>query len=396
LPCFFAPQDAASKKGAWDVNVVHLAGRAMNPESVDVLIVGASFAGCACAIRAAQLGLRVRLIDKKNDVGAKLHTTGIIVCDAVNNNPFLQNIPAALTRRIETIRLFSPALSEVVLRSPGYYFLATDTPNLMRWLVAQAMNAGVEVRLGVAFSAAKIVAGRIAFPDQTTAKYLVGADGPQSKVARTFGLSRVQHFLYGVEHELTHTQVPDDNALYCFLTRQYARGYIGWASQGTHAVQIGTAVRYRTLQRKAAVLPDLAGFLNHVSPVLPLNLPLRHAQKSAVRAGLIPCGGLVKNFAASRVLLVGDAAGLVSPVTAGGIHTAWKHGWHMGEAIGYHLLRGDIDPGEVARRTYTRFTVKRVLRWGYDHFQRDWIFNTLLHTQAMRAAAQQVYFHRRG
>ena len=132
----------------------------MDHEPVDLLIVGASFAGCACAIRAAQLGLKVRLLDKKSDVGAKLHTTGIIVCDAVNNNPFLQNIPVQLTRRIETIRLFSPALSEVVLRSP------------------------------------------------------------------------------------------DENTLYCFITRWHVRGYIGWAFQGTHAVQIRAAVRYRTVQGK--------------------------------------------------------------------------------------------------------------------------------------------------
>jgi digeranylgeranylglycerophospholipid reductase len=364
----------------------------MIPESVDLLIVGASFAGCACAIRAAQFGLRVRLIDKKSDVGAKLHTTGIVVCDAVNNSPFLQNIPAALTRRIETIRLFSPALSEVVLSSPGYYFLATDTPNLMRWLVAQTRDAGVDVCLDTAFTSAQAVADRIEFPRQPAAKYLVGADGPQSKVAQAFGLSRVRHFLYGVEHELTNTAVPDSNAMYCFLTRQYARGYIGWAFQGTHAVQAGTAVRYRSVHGKAQALPDLSGFLRHVAPVLPLD----GARKSAVRAGLIPCGGLVKKFATSRVLLVGDAAGLVSPVTAGGIHTAWKHGWHMGEAIANHLLHGDIEPGEVARQTYTRFTAKRALRWCYDHFQHDWIFNALLHTRAMRAAAQQVYFHKRG
>lgn len=364
----------------------------MTQDAVDVLIVGASFAGCACAIRAAQLGLKVRLIDRKTDVGAKLHTTGIIVCDAINSNPFLQTIPLELTRRIETIRLFSPALSEVVLRSPGYYFLATDTPNLMRWLVAQAAQAGVEVRLGAAFTAAKAVADRIEVADHVSTRFLVGADGPQSKVARSFGLSEVRQFLYGVEHELAGTGVPDDDALYCFLTRRYARGYIGWAFQGTHAVQIGTAVRYRTVDGKADALPELNAFFKHVSPVLPLH----GAQRAAVRAGLIPCGGLVKHFARERVLLVGDAAGLVSPVTAGGIHTAWKHGWHMGEAIALHLLRGGPDPGEVARQTYTRFTLKRVLRWGFDHFQYDWIFNALLHTKAMRAAAQQVYFHRRG
>ncbi len=364
----------------------------MSAESPDLLVVGASFAGCACAIRAAQLGLKVRLIERKRDVGTRIHTTGILVCDAINSNHFLQNIPSGLTRRIETIRLFSPDLHEVVLRSPGYYFLATDTPNLMRWLVAQASAAGVDVRLGTAFTGARAISGGIELPGQTRAHFLVGADGPQSSVARTFGLSPVRHFLFGVEHELAQTKVPDANALYCFLTRRHARGYIGWAFQGTHAVQAGTAMRYRAAQGRAHALPDASGFFRHIAPVLPFD----GAHKSAVRAGLIPCGGLVEKFAGPRVLLVGDAAGLVSPVTAGGIHMAWKHGWHMGEAIAGYLLRGAVDPGEVARRTYTRFAFKRLLRWGYDYFQYDWIFNALLHTRAMRAAAQEVYFHRRG
>jgi digeranylgeranylglycerophospholipid reductase len=356
-------------------------------DDVDLLIVGASFAGCACAIRAAQLGLRVRIIDKKLDAGDKLHTTGIIVRDAIDNNPFLQNIPSDLTRRIESIRLFSPSLKEVVLQSPGYYFLATDTPNLMRWLVKQTVAAGVDVRLGQLFSVAAVVKDRVQIDGQGTAAFLVGADGPQSRVAKVFGLGKVQSFLYGVEHELSNTSVPDANALYCFITKQHAKGYIGWALQGTHSVQLGTAVRYR----QGDALPNLAAFQSHIKPVLELD----GAHNTAVRAGFIPCGGLVKPFAQSRVLLVGDAAGLVSPVTAGGIHTAWKHGWEMGQAIAHHLHGTGANPAEVAAQTYTRFTAKKILRWGYDYFQTDWMFNALLHTRAMRAAAQQVYFHKR-
>ena len=48
----------------------------------DVLIVGASFAGAACAIAAAQRGLRVCVLERKRDPGEKLRTTGIIVKEA--------------------------------------------------------------------------------------------------------------------------------------------------------------------------------------------------------------------------------------------------------------------------------------------------------------------------
>lgn len=48
----------------------------------DLMIVGASFAGAACAITAAQYGLRVCVLERKRAPGLKLHTTGIIVKEA--------------------------------------------------------------------------------------------------------------------------------------------------------------------------------------------------------------------------------------------------------------------------------------------------------------------------
>ena len=49
----------------------------------DVIIVGASFAGAACALAAAQYGLRVCVLERKADPGERLHTTGIVVKEAM-------------------------------------------------------------------------------------------------------------------------------------------------------------------------------------------------------------------------------------------------------------------------------------------------------------------------
>jgi len=108
---------------------------------------------------------------------------------------------------------------------------------------------------------------------------------------------------------------------------------------------------------------------------------------------MIPCGGVVSPVAAKRLLLVGDAAGLVSPVTAGGIHTAPKHGLAAGHAIADYLNGKNEDPSGWFVRSYPRFKIKRVLRFLFDHFQSDTLFNLLLSTKPMRMAAGVVYFH---
>ncbi|MGH7470069.1 MAG: NAD(P)/FAD-dependent oxidoreductase [Longimicrobiales bacterium] len=73
----------------------------------------------------------------------------------------------------------------------------------------------------------------------------------------------------------------------------------------------------------------MRAFLEKIAPVADFG----DKQPASIRAGMIPCGGVVAPVAARRVMLVGDAAGMVSPVTAGGIHTALKHGLAAGHAI---------------------------------------------------------------
>jgi len=87
---------------------------------------------------------------------------------------------------------------------------------------------------------------------------------------------------------------------------------------------------------------------------------------------------------------------IVSPLSAGGIHSSWRHGWAVGEAIARHLRGQGPETERVARQVAPAFHGKRLLRWAMDHLQADWPFDALLHTAATRRIAEQVYFHRRG
>ncbi len=71
----------------------------------DVVVVGASFAGAACALAAARAGLRVVVLERKADPGSKLHTTGILVKEAAEQT-WLGRAPADCQRRIEKVRLY--------------------------------------------------------------------------------------------------------------------------------------------------------------------------------------------------------------------------------------------------------------------------------------------------
>src|SRR5690606_30255286 len=123
---------------------------------------------------------------------------------------------------------------------------------------------------------------------------------------------------------------------------------------------------------------------------------VRALEPASIRAGVIPCGGVVRPVATERALLVGDSAGIVSPVTAGGIHTALKHGLAAGHAVAEFLEGKSEDPAHWFAATYPTFRIKRMLRYLFDHFQSDWFFNVMLSSRPVRMAASQVYFHQRG
>src|SRR5262245_50400275 len=120
----------------------------------DCTIVGASFAGLACAIALAHAGMRVTVLERKADVGDKLHTTGIIVKDAIDQIAILDRLPAELVRRVTGVRLYAPNLRHVDLSAPGYYFLSTDTPEVMRWLALRAEQMGARIRYRALFRSA--------------------------------------------------------------------------------------------------------------------------------------------------------------------------------------------------------------------------------------------------
>lgn len=370
----------------------------------DLLIVGASFAGLACARRASQAGLDVLVLEKKANAGDKLHTTGILVKEAVEQAPWLQDVPRHLIRPIEGVRLYAPNMKAINLRAPGYYYWATETPGLLNWMTSETREQGAQILTSTLFETAERIDGggwRIGAARGSSgvrealrieARYLIGADGPTSRVARALGLSRNTEFIYGMEREYTDVEL-DADFMHCFIDRRLAAGYIGWALTTQGYSQIGLARRLPSQKngwQQAGALPFDA-FLEKISSVVKVR-----CDAMAVRAGMIPCGGTLKRIACPGAMLVGDAAGTVSPVTAGGIRAALEYGDKAGAAAAAFLQGRADDPEKWLVKKYPTYGRKRLLRRCFDRWQSDWLFNRLLGMSAFQRFAQQVYFHRKG
>jgi flavin-dependent dehydrogenase len=357
---------------------------ASGPHSTDfdLVIVGAGFAGLVCARTAAMRGLRVAVVERKLDPGASIHTTGILVKEAAE----ALDLPAALTRKVRGVRLYGPAMESIDLNSPGYYFLATDTAELLRWLAREAEAAGAHCVFGARFSDAVHEGSniRVAQPEMTT-RYLIGADGAKSRVASAFDLGRNRRFLLGLEAEYRGACGLDPGFLHCLLDRELAPGYLAWMVPGVGITQVGLA----TL---APAKPDLEALRRKVRDVADFG----EASLIGGRGGLIPVGGLVRPFATHGVLLLGDAAGLVSPMTAGGIHNAFHYGRRAAQLVSDYLLDDGPEPSRVLIREVPKYPLKGIMGRLMSLGPPDWAVDAGLRTAAMRLVARQIYFHRRG
>ncbi len=359
----------------------------LNENLYDLVVVGASFAGLIAARTAAHRGLKVAVLDAKSEPGARVRTTGILVKEAVDEC----DIPAALTRKIPGVRLYAPNGRHTDLFAPGYYFLATDTPAIMRWLAREAVRAGADLYFGARFHGATLTHDRVHIHGlDISARYLLGADGAKSRVARNFGLGRNSEFLIGVETEYEETPTVDPDFLHCFVDTNLAPGYLGWVVPGANMTQAGLAVANSPFgaERK----PEFAAFANRIDRYFALsNCEVLHR-----RSGPIPCGGLVSPLSTHRVLLTGDAAGLVSPLTAGGIRFAFQYGRRAGGAIANYLLDDGPDPGAMMAQEYPRFGLKKWMRRLWSAAPSNAVLNATLFTPPMRALAQWIYFQKRG
>ena len=382
----------------------------------DVVVVGAGFAGLACARRAAERDLSVLVLERQSEPGERIHTTGILVKEAWEE----WAAPASLVRRIQRVRVYDPSHRFVELERDSYFFMATDTAGLLRHLVDETLRSGAEIRFGAPYEG--VVSTAAAGPTRgsmrgsmrdsipltlagsgaasgVTCRFLVGADGARSRVAESFGLDRNRRLLKGVEWEY-EPRDGDGDCLHCFIDPECAPGYIGWVVPGVGATQVGLALhrdRRADMRRFSAKIDGLFGLSGR-----------RVLEK---RGGVIPIGGLLRNFHADRVLLVGDAAGMVSPLTAGGIHQAYRFGKLAADAIADHLdVDGSSDgggsgdggprpgvphPGDVVRRAYPNHALKRAARWGFDRLPVARALQAgLLSWNVFRGLAERVFFDR--
>ena len=282
-------------------------------ERPEVLVVGAGPAGSATAIHLARAGVSVLLVDRAHFPRDKPCGGGLTgralrhaPCDV---SPVVEHTVDRFVLRLGYGRHFSRS-------SENPLVLMTQRRRLDAHLAEQAVVAGAEFRDGMRVESVAEDGDRVSAlvgGTPVSALYVVGADGANGVVARTVGTDEGIVRGVALEGNVSWGALPPDAfRRTAWVELGVVPGGYGWVfPKGDHA-NLGVG-------GWSAEGPRLREHLGRLARTHGLDPATMHD----VRGHRLPMRRLGTACAHGRVLLVGDAAGLVDPLSGDGIYEAF-------------------------------------------------------------------------
>ncbi|MHA1924973.1 MAG: NAD(P)/FAD-dependent oxidoreductase [Candidatus Thorarchaeota archaeon] len=307
----------------------------------DLVVVGGGPAGTSCARAAALRGLDVLLIDKDEFPRHKICAGGLTqrVAGLLDFD-----IDPVVERRFSGGRVYSSSGACLEIKRDDYAGYLVKRSVFDNYLLEKAKEVGVEVvedSKAVAVEQLRSGIRVLTHGDSHKGHLLIGADGVKGIVAKQVGIrtrwkpetvalciaADVSLDEDDIERCMSMSDKNDTVALDLYFGL-LEMGY-GWCFPKRNEVNIGIGCR---IDRAANLRDRWMAFVRKLEEQKKLSLDL--SRQSAYR---VPYGPSKMNYVARRTMLIGDAAGLVSPISGEGIFYAIKSG-HIAAEVAYEAV----------------------------------------------------------
>jgi flavin-dependent dehydrogenase len=369
-------------------------------KTFDVVIIGAGLAGLQCARLLSESGTKVLLVDRKSDLTKGIHTTGIFVRKTFEDFEFS---PETLGKPVRNVTLYSPKLRALELKSDKDEFRVGKMGLLYEEILQECVANGVQFARKTSYEGSSHVAvdsceGSIVKLKKNGEEYevrtkvLVAADGASSRVAKDLQLDENKEFIVGFEEVYKGENLIDEPHLHCFLDSKLAAGYLAWVTNDGEEIHIGVGgypARFNPKEALEIFKQKVVGNIVDISK----------AEFSETRGGKIPVGGVLRRIANERGLLIGDAAGAVSPLTAGGLDPAMRLSKYAADVILERLKTNDsrvllsYSGNEFRARFFSRIWMRKILAAMNNQFLLE-IGCAILRLPVIKNFAKHVFFGR--
>ncbi|MGY5876311.1 MAG: NAD(P)/FAD-dependent oxidoreductase [Candidatus Thorarchaeota archaeon] len=321
--------------------------------SYDVVIVGAGPGGATCARYLAKLGYKVCLIDRDRFPRDKPCGGGFSY-SIINRFSYLKPRVKEFLEAICKVGVIHSPNGRITLKGDVDMAVALRT-KFDNVLFSEAVNEGADQITNTRVKGVRISSGvnvETSTGESIDAKMLVGADGVTSLVARETGLN--QKWKSNQMTACRVAEVPistttldeiygDEREYHFFANIGGLRGY-GWIFPKRDTINVGLGVVGQQASGLPKTFDSFTRFLQSKG-LLP-----RDADMNQAKGGLVPTAGPIDKTYSNRVLLVGDSAGMVSPLTGGGIDYAMRAG-----KLAARVISQSIDSDQYNEETLAEY-----------------------------------------
>ena len=298
----------------------------------DIIVVGAGPAGSIAARFAAEQGVSVLMLEKDRDVGYPVRCAEAIGKAGVEE--FIEPDNNWIKAYINKLSFIAPNGTEAILEiNQEAYVLERRVFDYE--LAKSATKAGAEILTrayvnGLIFENNKVVGVKYEFrgeQKEIRSKIVIAADGVESRVGRWAGIKTYTDFRdmeCCSQITVSNIQV-DPSTLYLYFGKDVAPGGYFWVfPKGPDIANIGLGVSGLTGKSKSS-LAYLNDFMNKNYPDASILTSI---------AGGVPCAKTLDKISAPGIMLVGDAARQVNPLSGGGIASGMIGGSIAGRIAG--------------------------------------------------------------
>ena len=311
----------------------------------DVLVIGGGPAGALAGKTAAEKGLSALIVEKRPAIGAPVRCAEGIGKEALHE--FMDPDPRWISAEMTGAGIVAPdgflmKLDSAMAGSKVGYVL--DRKIFDRELVWKAAEAGAEIavksRAAAPIMEDGIVKGaKIEYAGKTTdvkADVVIAADGVESKFSKWCGIDTtvpVREIMSSVQYVMADIDI-DEHATIFYLGNEVApEGYLWVFPKGRRSANVGIGISGKKSGEGHRAKDYLDKF---VKKTFPNGKTIEY-----IPGGVSVCRPLDCTVA-DGLMIAGDAARVVDPLTGGGIYNAMYTGRLAAEVAAVCIEKGDL------------------------------------------------------
>lgn len=318
----------------------------MERRESDIAIVGAGPAGSTAAYSAAKAGVSVLMIDRRRELGVPVQCGEALAEDVLNELKIKPDERWAVNKT-NAVKIVSPGGIEVRIseRAGGKVGYVLNRKIFDKFLALRAVEAGAELIVGTYVNQPIIEDGKIvglrgsglSGSVEVRCKLVIAADGVGSRVARWAGIKSVitpTDIDTCAQFQMKGVKLESARVLEFYLGSKIAPGGYAWVfPKGEDYANVGIGILASRAEKTA--FEYLQDFVRKMPN-------LARGKIVEINAGGVPVCGPIKQTVKSNVMVVGDAARQVNPLTGGGIDSAMRAGSIAGEVAAKAVKEGEI------------------------------------------------------